>query len=379
MRIEKMDIRNAEIFQVLLDNFPDMIHSVDDDGNIVYTNKTAEKLLGYTREALLSMNIKQLYADEILESVERGFADLKKQGDYSIESLMKAKDGTPIPVEIRSFSIYDDKGEFVRTFSIVRDIRQVKELQQSLVHAGRLAAIGELASGVAHDINNPLTVVMLSNDMIMKAVGKAEIAPDAPLGRLESWAKDILRAARSIRKLCDHLRNFSRGMAEKREIIDLYDSVGDALFIANNRIVSAHVEVDSKLEKGSCFIYACPNHVEQVFVNLITNACDAMLDRPTRKLTISVEECEMDEADSWKCDVADTGGGIPEDIINDIFSSFFTTKEKGKGTGLGLSICRGIVSEHNGSIEAKSKVGKGTVFSVIFPKSEPPEGGEQGS
>ena len=92
-------------------NDPDMIHSIDDDGNIVYTNRTAEKLLGYTRKELLTMNIRQVYADEVMEAVERGFSDLKECGDKLIpESLLKAKDGTRIPVEIRSFSIYDDEG-----------------------------------------------------------------------------------------------------------------------------------------------------------------------------------------------------------------------------------------------------------------------------
>lgn len=153
MRIDNADITNAQIFEILLDNFPDIIHSVDDDGNIVFTNRRAESLLGYTRDELLSMNVRSIYSDEVLKKVDKGFNELKKKGDYSVESVLKAKDGTPIPVEIRSFSIYDDDGNFLRTFSILRDIRPIKELQNSLVHAGRLAAIGEMASGVAHDIH----------------------------------------------------------------------------------------------------------------------------------------------------------------------------------------------------------------------------------
>lgn len=371
MRIQETDIATDTIFQMLLDNFPDMIHSVDDEGNLVYTNRTAETLLGYTAEELLGMNIRQIYADEVLEAVEKGFSDLKQRGDYSIESIMKARDGTRIPVEIRSFSIYDDNGAFVRTFSIVRDIRRIKDLQDSLVHAGRLAAVGELAAGVAHDIDNPLTVIVLSDEMIVRLLNKAEEeGEDPPVGKLRELARDVLRASSSIRKLSNHLRNFSRGMTEKREYVDLYTSLGDALFMTNNKVVTACVDVRSDVGKGQHFVHVCPNHVEQVFINLISNACDAMAGREKRELLLTVTSQEFEGEDCWACHVADTGTGIPEEIRKEIFNSFFTTKEPGKGTGLGLSICRGIIAEYGGIIDIESTPGEGSVFSVLLPKAD---------
>lgn len=373
MRINKVEIRDADIFEILLDNFPDMIHSIDDQGNIVYTNKTAEKLLGYSREELLKMNIRQIYADEVLEAVENGFSDLKEHGDKSVESLLKAKDGTRIPVEIRSFSIYDDEGNFLRTFSILRDIRKIKELQNNLVHAGRLAAIGEMASGVGHDINNPLTVIMLSNELLIKELEAEKYQADATVARAIAFAKDIHRAAGSIQKLVGHLRNFSRSIAEAFQILDLFDCLNDALFITNNKILSTGVKVTNDVKKGLFYIRGCPNNIEQVFVNLIGNACDAMAERATRELRISIKPCVLpDGTEGWQCDVADTGTGIPENLLEDIFQSFFTTKEKGKGTGLGLSISRGIIRDHKGDIRVTSKVGEGTVFSVLLPKTKLP-------
>jgi len=369
MRIHEIEIRDADIFEILLNSFPDMIHSIDDDGNIVYTNKTAEALLGYTRDELLAMNIRQIYADEVLEAVERGFVDLKEKGDKNVESLLKAKDGTRIPVEIRSFSIYDDEGNFIRTFSILRDIREIKELQQSLVHAGRLAAIGELSSGVAHDINNPLTVTLLSNEMMLNELARTDVSTDKRMERIKSFATDIQKATRSIQKLADHLRNFSRGMAEKYEVVDIYDSIADALFITNNKVLTANVKVVNNVKIGQHLVNAYPYHMEQVFVNLIGNACDAMAGRPERQLTLSIEPCRRDDADYWKCDVKDTGTGIPKELFEDIFQSFFTTKEKEKGTGLGLSISRGIIRDHKGDIEVTSEVGKGSTFSVFLPQA----------
>jgi len=372
MRIDNVDIKEADIFEILLDNFPDMIHSIDDDGKIVYTNLTAEKLLGYKREELLGMNIRQIYAPEVLKAVEKGFTDLKKRGDKTVESLLCAKDGTRIPVEIRSFSIYDDTGRFLRTFSILRDIRPIKELQQSLVHAGRLAAIGELASGVAHDINNPLTVILLSNEMLVRHL-EALASSSKELERVINYAKDIQRASHSIQKLADHLRSFSRGMVEKAEPLDLYASINDAIFITKSKITKTGTIVNNHTEPGKYFVCACPNNIEQVFVNIIGNACDAMEGREKRQLDISISPAERKGVKMWKCDITDTGTGIPPQIREEIFQSFFTTKEKGKGTGLGLSISRAIVRDHKGEIELVSEMGKGSTFSVLLPSIEPPK------
>ncbi len=375
MRIQDIEIRDADIFEILLDNFPDMIHSIDDDGNIVYTNKTASTLLGYSSDELLQMNIREIYAEEVLIALEKGFSDLKQKGDKNVESLLKAKDGTKIPVEIRSFSIYDDEGNFLRTFSILRDIREIKELQNTLVHAGRLAAIGELSSGVAHDINNPLTVILLSNEMMIRELERDHSDPEAMVEKVMGHAQDIHRASKSIQKLADHLRTFSRGMAEQYEVIDLYDILADALFITNNKITKTGSTLQNTLKKGELIAKGMPNQIEQVFVNLIGNACDAMEGGDKRTLTIEADSADWDNTPCWRLEFRDTGQGIPAEIREDIFHSFFTTKEKGKGTGLGLSISRGIIRDHKGEIYLESEPGKGTSFFVLLPKDSPDPSG----
>jgi len=369
MRVDGREIRDADIYEIIFRYFPDIIHSVDGDGNIVFTNEQAGRLLGYSRKELLGMNIRQIYADEILEKVEAGFKELKKEGEQQrIESLLKDKDGNRIPVECRSFSIYDDSGKFLRTFTIIRDIREIKELQNSLIHAGRLAAIGELASGIAHDINNPLAVLLLANEMALFQMNNSEEPKTPLLGQLEEALHDMQRASQMIQKLADHLRNFSRGMVEKHERIDLQDILADALFMTQNKTTKCQVQVRAELEKGVYFTDGAPNQLEQVFVNLISNACDAMTEMKGAGLTIAIEPERRDEIEYWRCDIADNGGGIPEDIRENIFESFFTTKEKGKGTGLGLSICRGIIQNHEGIIEVESELGHGTTFHVYLRK-----------
>ncbi len=371
MRLEAEDIPNADIFAVLLEHFPDIIHSVGDDGRIVFTNRAAERLLGYTRDELIGMPVRDIYADEILADMDSGFQDLKERGEKQVESLLKAKDGTRIPVEIRSFSIYDDAGNFVRTFSILRDIRQIKELQNGLIHAGRLAAIGELATGILHDINNPLTVVMLANDLQNRMLADPALGPAPVVDKLRGQSRDIHRAAQAIRKLCEHLRNFSRRMGEEVEPVDIAQCLGDAIFIAGSKITKSGVHVDNLVPAG-CITDGSPNQLEQVFVNLIGNACDAMEERPTRLLILNAAAETRDGIDYWAVTVEDTGCGIPADHREDVFGSFFTTKEKGKGTGLGLSISRGIVRDHHGEIEITSSTDTGTVFTVLLPRVATP-------
>lgn len=372
MRIDGHDIRDVNIYETIFENFPDIIHSVDCDGIIVFTNQRAQDLLGYSRDQLIGMNIRTIYADEVLEKVEEGFHQLKQEGDRPvIESILKDKDGNLIPVEIRSFSIYDDEGNFLRTLSIIRDIREIKELQNSLIHAGRLAAIGELASGIAHDINNPLAVLLLANEVALLTIDKCEDAKTELVEQLEKALQDIGRASRVIQKLADHLRNFSRGTVEKHEPVNVAEILGDALFITQNKTIKSKTTIINEVGTTGYYTNGAPNQLEQVFVNLIANACDAMMDSENPQLTIAINPETRDNIEYWHCSIADTGAGIPEHIREHIFESFFTTKEKGKGTGLGLSICRGIIDNHEGIIEVKSELGNGTTFSVLLIKSEP--------
>ena len=368
MRINGREINDANVFEIIFENFPDMIHSVDSEGSIVFTNRKAESLLGYSRDELLSMNINQIYADEILDKVIEGFSQLKKRGEkFIMESTLKDRDGNRIPVEIRSFGIYDDGGNFLRTFSIIRDIRHIKELQNSLIHAGRLSAIGEMASSIAHDIKSPLSVLSLTNQMAMRTLSQMKDPNFEALEKLEKSLKGTEKATQMIKKLSNHLTNFSRGVAEQYEVVDLHSIITDSLFMTQNKIKMYNVTAQNNMEKGSCFTKGSPNQLQQVFVNLIANACDAMAETDERSLTLSVSPFQRNGTKYWKCDVSDTGIGIPNDALESVFQSFFTTKEKGTGTGLGLSISRGIIKNHGGDIEVHSEEGKGTTFSLYLP------------
>ena len=370
MRIGGRDIDNAHVFEIVLDSFPDIIHSVNDAGNIVFTNRKAEELLGYTKAELLTMNIRQLYADDIQAEMAKGFKQLKEQGGQRVESALKDRHGNRIPVEVRSFAIYDDDGTFLRSFSILRDIRPLKELEEGLVHASRLAAVGELASGIMHDIANPLTIIMMSLGLWRRQMTKATL-DTATAEQIDGHIEDMERAAQSIEKLVDHMRGYVRNRSETQELVDLGVVVDDALFIAQNKLAKNKVKVGNRIAKGQYWVRGCPNRLEQVFVNLVSNAADAMEQQPVRQLTLAVEPVPRGDQTLWQCAVTDSGSGIPEAIQKDIFQSFFTTKEKGKGTGLGLSMVRSILNDHRGEVRVQSAPGQGATFYVCLPRIAP--------
>ena len=157
-------------------------------------------------------------------------------------------------------------------------------------------------------------------------------------------------------------------MEEKYTTVDIAACIDDALFITSNKINSSALAVTYDAPKDTYFTTGIANNIEQVFANLVSNACDAIDSRSGAKLSISIEPDTIGNSECWRVDVSDTGSGIPAEKLPDIFQSFYTTKEKGKGTGLGLSITRGIIRDHKGDIEVESTLGEGTTFKVYLLK-----------
>ena len=357
-------------FDLLVEHFPDMIHSVDAEGRIVYVNRAATELLGYTADELRGLDIRRLYPPEILEAVEQGFRDVKQAGEKRVESLLMARDGTRIPVELRTLAVQDAAGAFARTFTVSRDLRPIKSLQENLIHASRLAAIGELAAGVVHDLNNPLTAILLASTMMHRLTDKDGPPEETLREQAAGYCETVREAAAAMEALTTRLRDFSRGIKEQHAPVDLFDPVHDALFILAHRLRHASVKVECPVVKGRHWILGDRNQIEQVFLNLFSNACDAMETVQERSLAISIAPLPEVVPPTWCCTIRDSGAGMPPEVREQVFQSFFTTKPRGKGTGLGLSISRAIVKEHGGDIQVASEPGRGTAFSLLLPRHE---------
>ncbi len=361
----------SELCERFLDCFPDVVQSVDADGRLIYINQTGADLYEYGIDELLGMSIHQLYAPEIMRQVEDGFVKLREEGTLAVaESIIQTKSGERIPVEIRSFGVYDNAGNFRQSFSVIRDIRQLKELQNGLIHANRLAALGELAACVAHDVSNPLSVVKLYSEWLLSDLEGNAADLNQMHTTLTEGIQNIQKSADRIEKLVSHLRNFSRNTETRAEQIDLKAIIEDALFMVAGRLKEKRIAVEKDLPQDACIIIGHETQLEQVYVNLINNAIDALagIDSPKIEITLNRQPDATGMAEAiYESTISDNGCGMDQRVQDRIFEPFFTTKGKNRGTGLGVSISRNVIRRHGGDVQVVSEADKGTTICFRLP------------
>jgi two-component system NtrC family sensor kinase len=239
--------------------------------------------------------------------------------------------------------------------------RALKETQFQLIQSGKLAAVGTLAAGVAHELNQPLMVIRGYAQELLKEerIADAELRED--LSRIEAQTTRMTA-------IISHLRDFSRQSKGTRQRTNLNQVVTQAFSFLDQQLKTRNIEVVQELDPALPKVWADPLQIEQVLLNLVTNARDAMDTFGRGTITIRTEAIQDARV---ALSMTDTGPGIPPDQQGRIFDPFFTTKEVGKGTGLGLSICHGIVEEHGGELRMESPVadGRGARFTLILPGS----------
>ncbi|HLB59345.1 MAG TPA: ATP-binding protein [Bdellovibrionota bacterium] len=249
-----------------------------------------------------------------------------------------------------------------------RYIKELKESQEQLVQAGKLSAIGELASGVAHELNNPLTVVVGYTEELDEILKSGKIDQKDS----DECVSRIRYAANRMRRMVDHLRNFSRTSQDVFTETNLNEVVTNAFMMVEEQMKTHSIFIDKKLDEHLPPIMADPNQLEQVIINMFTNARDAMDDIKKEneghqsKLTVITRLTDGGP----EIVIQDNGKGISEEVREKIFNPFFTTKDVGKGTGLGLSISHKILSKHHAKIAVDSKLNNGTCFTLTFPSTE---------
>jgi PAS domain S-box-containing protein len=267
-------------------------------------------------------------------------------------SIMKIPDRNT-SLRISSYPILNEKGNLISVIENAQDITEEQRLQEQLIQSEKLVGIGILASGVAHEINNPLSGI----------IGMAEIAiEEENLSEIKHYLKDILNCSERIREIVKGLRTYSR-MAKKEESthVDLNEVIEDSLKMVRLAIKTPVEVVRNFQPLGK--VEANSGEIQQVFTNLVTNALQAMNGKEG-KLVLSTRSLK----DSIEVKVSDSGVGIPQKYLNQIFDPFFTTKKQGEGTGLGLNIVYRIITKYEGTITVESKENMGTTFTIQFPK-----------
>jgi len=245
------------------------------------------------------------------------------------------------------------------TEEVQRREHELREKQEQLVQAGKLATLGELTTGVAHELNNPLNNIGLFIGNVIDLIELGEADPQRILHELHSAMQQVHKATEII----SHLRTFGRAATVSREPVVINQVIQRAISLVHKQLHLRQIEVQLRFPSEDVIVIGNAIQMEQVFINLLTNARDALADMTQKLITIT---CTV-KTDVVNIHFCDTGPGIPAGLEQRIFDPFFTTKEVGAGTGLGLSITYGIIKEHQGSIAVESRPGEGALFIIQLP------------
>lgn len=351
----------------LFDNANDGIMIMDRNGIIINVNQKACELHGFDRNALIGVNIGLLDAEENKTLFKERRDRILNGEALTFETRHYRKDGSKVSLEISSKAVEVEGQLLIQSFH--RDITEKKRLQEQLLQSQKMESIGVLAGGIAHDFNNILSAI-LGHAQLLLEFGKLDEA-------VKQRIKIIENASRKAGQMVSKLLSFARQGNFECVPLNLNDVVKDTMELIERMMMKRKVEIKLELDKDLLSIEGDSNQMEQVVMNLVVNAADAMPDGGV--LTIATGIAVLKDATpihpllpSGKyatLKISDTGAGIPDEIRGKIFDPFFTTKGVGKGTGLGLAMVYGIVKEHKGVVNVLSRVGGGTTFEIYLPVS----------
>ena len=357
----------------IFNNMPNPVFVLDRDSlKILDCNASVKTIYDYEKAETLNRSFLELF----YEDDRNKYASEIKQSEVINQVKQRTRAGKTVFVNIRvSPWSYPGKDVLLVTTS---DITKRLETEQQLIQASKMATLGEMATGVAHELNQPLSVIKTASSFSIKKIDKNEpIESDILSNILLKIDSNVDRATRII----NHMRQFARKSDMDLEKVDVNEVMNKAFEIFSQQLKLRGIEVQWHLETNLPRIYADPGRLEQVFINLLLNARDAIEEKwnytdakqENKKITLKTKRNDQ----TVICKICDTGIGVPQAIIDKIFEPFFTTKEVGNGTGLGLSISYGIIKDCGGSIQVGSNKPNGACFILKFPIPETTDENEQ--
>ena len=352
---ERQIKESEEKFRLLFDRVFDSIFMIDLDGNLVDANQTGLSLLGYTKKELLKLNVRDVHPPEDHAEAARVINDVLTAGSaHSDEIRLLTKAGNMVSMEVGG-GMFEIQGQRFIIGSF-RDITERKRMREQLLHSEKLASVGSLVGGIAHELNNPLTAV----------IGYAQLLTSSEKDNpgLTKKLTMIDESAQRCKRIIDNLLKFARQQKTVRIKTRVNDIITKSIELINYDLQKNNIQVQTEPGSDLPVITVDPYQIQQVLINLMQNARDAMLNSGSRGgIRISTFQREKNVV----IRLADNGPGIPPEIANRIFDPFFTTKEVGKGTGLGLSVSYGIIIDHNGDLKLIESADGGAVFEISFP------------
>jgi PAS domain S-box-containing protein len=368
--LQEQVVRSEEKYRSVFNNDPNPIFIISPQTyQILDTNQTAEDCYGYAKNELVGLRFFVL-GEEADADVRNGFLQLEKgQSILFLKKRQYKKGRKPFFVNINvSRAEYGGRDVLIATTT---DITETIEKEAQLIQAGKMTTLGVMAAGMAHEINQPLNVIQVSADYIVKMLARGQALDAAELKRV---AGDIIASVERASSVITHVRDFSRQAKFASSRVNLNEPIRDVFKILGHQLKAHQIEIELDLAPDLPPVLADHNRLEQVFVNLVSNAIDA-IDEKNERLGQAADSERRIRIRSYGsggrvvAEVADTGVGIPEDVKGKLFEPFFTTKKVGKGTGLGTSISYGIVQGYDGTIEIESRPGKGATFRLTFPRA----------
>lgn len=383
-RLNQAVRRTTEKYRTLVESMNDGLLVVDLANRITFVNPALRELLGQSEVVMLNQSIHRFLVREDQEVFRAEVRQRERRARFELRIVPRS--GDPIPVMVSSSPFYQN-GKLVGTFAIVSDLREQKKAQaksvqmhgeivqsnerlqqsmgelqtmhQQLIQAEKLSALGELISGVAHELNNPLTGVMGYSQLLLGADCSDKI---------KSSLSKVHSEAVRCQKIVQNLLQFARRHKPEKCSVDINEVLEAALELRKYQLKVDNIEVVRELDERLPATTGDFHQLQQVFLNIINNAQQAMVGAHGRGRLILRTHLEGEEI---VVSFIDDGPGVPEDQINKIFDPFFTTKAPGKGTGLGLSLSYGIIQDHDGTIGVRSTYGEGTTFQVVLPLLSP--------
>jgi two-component system NtrC family sensor kinase len=366
--VEQATTGERRVFQKIVDSLPLGLYVIDREYRIQAWNRKRETgMQGVAREEALGRTIFEILHRQSAATLRAEFDEVFSTGRIvqgEVESLAGGEHRTyrmsKIPMRL-------DDGAVTHVITIGEDVTESRRAQDRLAHSEKLAAVGQLAADVMHEINNPLATIGVCADNIARRV-EALAPPDESRKALDEYLGLVWHEVERCRRIVDGLLDFSRPRSTGRAIVDVHETLDTTLFLLKHHARFRRTTVVRDFEPGQpLLVNANAEALVQAFMALLLNASDAM--QNDGRVTICTRA--RFETGEVRIEIADEGHGIARAELPRLFERFFTTKEAGRGTGLGLSICYGIISDLSGRIEVDSVLDEGSIFRVFLPMKEP--------
>ena len=359
---------SEERFRLLVETMHDGLAVQDAQGKIIYVNPRFCEILGYKRDCLVGKLVSELMDSSSQIVFQNEISDQQPVEGDLVELNLEKDDGEQVSVRVSAKALYDSNSRRKGSFIMITDVTQIKKLQRQLLHSQKMEAVGRLAGGIAHDFNNLLTVIQGYVDLSL--VGLEGKHP------LYENLVQINEASKRAESLTRQLLAFSRKQVLQPKVLSLLVTIAN-LDQMLRRLIGEDISLVTRLDDSTGLIKADEGQIEQVIVNIVVNARDAM--PHGGKLIIETRNAKVDEiylgpeaeippGPYVQLNISDTGIGMDREVQSHIFEPFFTTKDVGQGTGLGLSTAYGIVKQSGGEIVVYSEPGQGTRFKIYLPR-----------